>query len=121
MHVIRCGPVGGCGTRDLDSHANMVVIGAQGTIIQKTGKYAEVNGGSSDVGTMSRVPIVNTVLEYNCPISVKTTLLVASNTLFVQSMNQNLIPPFIMREAWLKVEEQAKIHVKEPSKENHSI
>ena len=36
-------------------------------------------------------------------------------------MDHNLIPPFIMQEAWLKVEEQAKIHVKEPAKENHSI
>ena len=99
------GPIGVGGTTELDSHAKMVVIGAKGTIIQNTGKYADVNGFSSDVGTMSRVPIVNTVLEYNCPISVKKTLLVASNTLFVQSMNQNLIPPFIMREAWLKVEE----------------
>ena len=39
----------------------------------------------------------------------------------MQSMYHNLIPPFIMREAGLKVEEQAKIHVKEPAKENHSI
>ena len=96
----------------MDSHAKMVVIGAKGTIIQKTGKYADVNGFSSDVGTMSRVPIVDAVLAYDCPISGKTTLLVARNALFVQSMNHNLIPPFIMQESGLKVEEQAKIHVK---------
>ena len=79
---------------ELDLHANMVAIGAQGTIIQKTGKYADVNGFSSDVGTMSRVPIVNAVLAYDCLISGKTTLLVARNALFVQSMKHNLIPPF---------------------------
>ena len=106
---------------ELDSHANMVVIGAHGTIIKKTGKYADVNGFSSEIGTMSRVPIVDAVLAYDCPISRKTNLLVARNALFVQSMNHNLIIPFIMREAGLKVEEQAKIHVKEPAKENHSI
>ena len=44
-----------------------------------------------------------------------------SYALFVQRMNQNLIPLFIMREAGLKVEEQDKIHVEEPAKENHSI
>ena len=55
---------GGAGTTELDSHANMVVIGAQGTIIQNTGKYADVNGFSPDVGTMSRVPIVDAVLGY---------------------------------------------------------
>ena len=105
----------------MDLHANMVVNGAQVTIIQKTGKYADVNGFSSDVGTMSRVPIFDAVLAYDCPIYGKTTLLVARNALFVDIMDHNLIPPFIMQEAGLKVEEQAKIHVKEPAKENHSI
>ena len=36
-------------------------------------------------------------------------------------MDYNLIPPFIMRESGLKVEEQAEIHVKEQVKMNHSI
>ena len=105
----------------MDLHANMVVIGAQGTIIQKIGKYTDVNGFSSDIGKMSRVPIVDAVLAYNCPISGKTTLLVSRNALFAQIMNHNLIPPFIMRKAGLKMEEKAKIHVEEPAKENHSI
>ena len=77
-------PVGGGGTTELDSHANMVIIGAQGTIIQNTGKYADANGFSFDVGTMSRVPFVNAVLAYDCPISGKKTLLVARNLLFVR-------------------------------------
>ena len=70
---------------------------------------------------MSRVPIVDAVLAYDCPIYGKMTLLVARNAFFVESMDHNLIPPFIMRESGLKVEEQAKIHAKEPAKENHSI
>ena len=115
------GPVGGGGKTELDSHTNMVVIGAQGNIIQKTGKYSDVNGFSSDVGTMSRVPIVDAVLAYDFPIPGKTTLLVARIVLFVQSMNHNLIPSLIMLEAGLKVEEQAKIHVEETAKENHSF
>ena len=88
----------------MDSHANIVVIGAQGTIIQNTGKYADVNGFSTDVGTISRVPIVDAVLGYDCPISGKTTLLVARNALFVESMDHTFIPPFIMREAGLEVD-----------------
>ena len=121
MAAARDRPVGGGGTTKLDLHANMVVIGAQGTIIQKMGKYADINGFSSDVGTMLRVPIVDAVLAYDCPISGKTTLLVARNALFVENMDYNLIPPFIMRESGLKMEEQAEIHVKEQAKENHSI
>ena len=54
--------VGGDGTTELDSHANMVVIGAEGTIVQKMGKYSDINGFSSDVGKVSRVPIVDAVL-----------------------------------------------------------
>ena len=60
----------------------MVFIGVQGTIIQKTVKYADVNGFSYDVGTMSRVPIVDAELAYDFPISGKTTLLIAGNALF---------------------------------------
>ena len=40
---------------------------------------------------MSRVPIVDAVLGYDCPIYGKTTLLVARNALFVESMDHNLI------------------------------
>ena len=75
----------------------MVVIGAQGPIIQNTGKYDDVNSFSPDVGTISRVPIVDAVLGYDCPIYGKTALLVARNELFVESKDYNLIPPFIMR------------------------
>ena len=39
----------------------------------------------------------------------------------VESMDHNLIPPFIMREAGLEVDVQAKIHAKDASKKNHSI
>ena len=79
------GPVGGCGTIELDSHAKMVVIGAQGTIIQMTSKYTDVSGVSSDVGKISRDPIVDAVLAYDCPISGKITLLVARNAFFCRS------------------------------------
>ena len=37
------------GMTELDSHANMLVIGKQGTIIQQTGWYADVNAFSKDV------------------------------------------------------------------------
>ena len=89
------------GTTELDSHANMVVISAQGMIIQKTGRYADVNAFSSDVGTMPRVPIVDAAIAYDCPFSGRTILMVARNALYVDSMDHNLVPPFIMREEGL--------------------
>ena len=104
------------GTKELDSHPKMVVIGAQGTIIQKTGRYADVNAFYSDVGTLSRVPIVDAAVAYDCPFSGRTILMVARNALYVESIEHNLVPPFIMREAGLEVDEQAKIHTPQPSK-----
>ena len=109
------------GTTELDSCANMVVIGAQGTIIQKTGRYADLNAFSSDVGTLSRVPIVDAAVAYDCPFSGQTILMVARNALHVDSMGHNLVPPFIMRKAGLEVDERAKIHTPQPSKEQHSV
>ena len=109
------------GTTELDSYANMVVIGSQGTIIQKTERYADLNAFSSDVGTMSRVPIVDAAFAYDCPFSGRTILMVAKNDLYVESMDHNLVPPFIMCKAGLEVDEQAKIHTPQPSKENHSV
>ena len=104
------------GTTELDSHTNMFVIGAQGKIIQRTGRYADVNAFPSDVGTMSRVPIADAEISYDCPFSGRTILMVARNTLYVESMDHNLVPPFIMREAGLEVEEQVNIHTLQPSK-----
>ena len=47
--------------------------------------------------------------------------MVARNALYVESMDHNIVPPFIMREEGLEVDEQAKIHTPQPSKENHSV
>ena len=109
------------GKKELESHANMVVIGAQGTIIQKTGIYADVNAFSSDVGTLSQLPIVDAAVEYDCPLSGRTILMVARKSLYVESRDHNLVPPFIMREAGLEMDERAKIHTPKPSKEHHSV
>ena len=82
----------------------MVVIGAQGKIIQKTGRYADVNKLSSDVGKMPRVPIFDAAIVYDCPFSGQKILMVAKNALYVDIMDHNLVPPFIMRKAGLEVE-----------------
>ena len=109
------------GTTELDSHANMVVLGNQGTTIQDTGKFSDVNTFAEDVGMMPRVPIVDSVVAYDCPYSVELILLVARNALFVMSMDHNFVPPFIMREAGLQVNEQENIYTPEPTKQHNSI
>ena len=47
--------------------------------------------------------------------------MVARNALFVESMDHNLVLPFIMRESGLEVDELAKIHAEIATKQHHSI
>ena len=48
-------------------------------------------------------------------------LLVLRNILYIDSMEDNLIPPFISREAGIIVNERAKIHSEDPTEEDHTI
>ena len=53
---------------------------------------------------------------------MKTYLLIVRNALHVPSMQHNLIPPFIMREAGLVVNDVPRIHCgEEVTRESHSI
>ena len=106
---------------ELDSHANMVVFGKSCFVIHKTGRFADVNAFTPDIDTIKQIPIVDAALSYDCPYTMKTYLLVARNVLYMPSMTHNLIPPFIMREAGIKVNEVPKIHSDNPSVEDHSL
>jgi hypothetical protein len=108
-------------TTELDSHANMAVVGAQATVIQETGLFADVNAFSDEVSQLKRIPINDVVIAYDCPYRLQTYLLIIKNALHVPSMNHNLIPPFIMEEAGLEVDARAKIHSKDLTVSNHSI
>ena len=109
-------------TTELDSHANMIVLGEQATIINRSGKYAEVRAFSNECSTLEKVPIVDAVIAYECPYTMKVYLLIARNALHIPSMQHNLIPPFIMREAGLVVNDVPRIHCGEDvTRESHSI
>ena len=108
-------------TTELDSHANMVVVGANTTVIQETGLYADVNAFADEVNQMKRVPIKDMAVAYDCPYLKKTYLMVFKNALHVPSMHHNLISPFIMEEAGLEVNATPKIHREEASVEDHSF
>ena len=108
-------------TTELDSHANMVVVGANATVIQETGTYADVNSFAEEVDQMKRVPIKDMVVAYDCPYQRKTFLLIFKNALHVPSMDHNLISPFIMEEAGLMVNAKPKIHSNDASIGDHSF
>ena len=60
---------------ELDSHANMVVIGKNVTILNETGRYAEVAPFTPDYESLHHVPIVDACVEYNDVYSGETFLL----------------------------------------------
>ena len=86
---------------ELDSHANMTVAGGGCTIIAKSGQYATVTPFSADLPVMEKVEIGDVLIAYDNPITLVTYLLVMRNALLIPSMNHNLLPPFLVREASL--------------------
>jgi hypothetical protein len=105
---------------ELDSHANMPVVGRHAYVISDTGRIADVNPFTPDYKSM-QVPIVDAAVQYDCPYDGQSYILVIRNALHVPSMRNNLLPPFILREAGIKVQDTPKIQISEPTAEDHSI
>ena len=108
----------------LDSHDNMVVVGSHVSVFGHSGKSADVRPFSSDCSKLESVPIVDAAVAYDCPYTMKTYILAVKNALqHVPSMEHNLVPPFILREAGLVVNDVPKIHTKrsELSVDTHCV
>ena len=114
--------VNNCVTRtELDSHANMVVLGKYSYIFESTGRTCNVKPFSEDLGVASDVPIVDGALAYDCPYTRQTYIFIVRNALHIPSMTHNLVPPFIMRAGGVKVSDIAKIHCEDPTVDDHCI
>jgi hypothetical protein len=98
----------------------MPVVGRHAYILSDNGRTADVSAFTPDYKPME-VRIVDAAVQYECPYSSETYVLVIRNALHVPSMKSNLIPPFIMRETGIQVNETAKIHRDDPSVEDHSV
>ena len=70
---------------------------------------------------MESVPIVDAVMKWTCPHTDETHLLLMKNALHVPSMSHNLIPPFVMREAGIRVNDVPKIHCEDPDVDDHTL
>ncbi len=62
-------------------------------------------------------------MAYDCPYTMKTYILTARNAVHIHSMSHNIIPPFVMYEAGLRVNDVPRIHTKPDKLKNkmHSI
>ena len=106
---------------ELDSHANMVVLGKHAYIFESTGRTCNVRPFSSELGVAENVPIVDGAIAYECPYTSEVYILIVRNALHITSMEHNLIPPFIMRAGGVTVHDIPKIHCNDPSNDDHCI
>ena len=106
---------------ELDSHANMAVAGKDCTIIRRSGHYANVTPFSSELPTMETVKIGDVGLAYNDPVTLGTYLLVMRNALLIPTMDHNLLPPLLIREASLFLDETPKFQLTSLLRDNHTI
>ena len=105
---------------ELDSHANMPVVGKYALIIGYTGRQVEVNPFSPHYDSTT-ADIVDAALLYECPFTGQIYLFLVRNAIHVPAMSNNLIPPFIMREHGIAVRDTPKIQLKHPTEDDHAI
>ena len=98
----------------------MIVCGKEVYIISRSGQVAEVNAFAKECGVL-QIPIVDAAVVFEDPYNGEIYFLVMRNALYVESMDHHLIPPFIMQEAGLVVNDVAKIHCRQRTQEDHSI
>lgn len=107
---------------ELDSHANMVLLGKHAFIFDGvSGRKCNVQPFDPTLGAKRDIPVVDGALAYDCPYTHQTYILIARNVLSVPTIEHNLIPPFIMREAGIIVNDTPKIHKEDPSIDDHAI
>ena len=94
---------------EVDSHTNMPVVGKHAYIIAETDKKVDVSPFTPDYQPLT-VPLVDATVRYNNPYNRKSYILVLRNALYVPSMDNNLIPPFMLREMGVTVNDVPKIH-----------
>ena len=103
-----------------DSHAIMTVVGKHAYIIADTGKKVDVSPFTPDYKPLT-VPLVDATVRYDNPYNRKSYILVLRNALHVLSMENNLIPPFMLREMGVTVNDVPKIHKEDPTLDDHAI
>ena len=60
-------------------------------------------------------------MAYDCPYTGRTFVLIMRNSLIIKSMDHNLLPPFLIREASLFLDKTPKFQSTNLSQNNHTI
>lgn len=84
-------------------------------IISTTERHISVKDWNPTTGTVNRVPIVCTILCYNIPNSDWYYFLICWNTLYVPELDHRLIPPHIICEAGIYINDVQEQYTKTQS------
>ena len=105
---------------DLDSHSNMPVVVFNAYIIYWTNKTAVVSPCTPDYEA-KEIPIYDAAVKYEDPYTGNNVVLVVRNALYVTSMKNNMIPPFIIQEKGFQVKDTPNIYMAEIDEDDHAI
>ena len=64
---------------------------------------------------------MDAALKYECPYSGEVKILIIRRGLYVPSMTHNLLPPFMLWEVGITINEVPKNHATSPTEEHHAI
>jgi hypothetical protein len=105
---------------DLDSHADMAVLGENCRIISDEAYTIQVYGYDKSLGSTER-EVVSGVFAYDDPDDGLVTLLVVHQGIHVPTMEYSMVPPFQLRCNDVKVDECPKSLTDYPTETNHTI
>ena len=106
---------------ELDSHAMSPVVGYNAYVYRDTGQTIDVAPFVSTLGKLNKIPIVDAMVHYQCPFTHKDYILLIHNALYVAELQHSLVPPFLILESGVILNECPKIQCNAPMHDNHSL
>jgi hypothetical protein len=88
-------------------------------MVHDTGAYVTVEGFTSGIGSVKRVPICTMAIAYDCPFDLITYILFFHQVLFIKDMDTNLLSPFQLRNFGVTVNEVPLQHL--PSEQRDTL
>eukprot|EP00957_Ditylum_brightwellii_P171068 13023197-Ditylum_brightwellii.AAC.1 len=98
----------------------MACMGRDALVVSDTGRVMELNPFTPDYDVMN-MKLVDAALKYECPHEDKSYIQLVRNALHVPSIDHNMIPPFVLREAGIMMNETSKIYKENPTVDDHAI
>ena len=105
---------------DLDSHADMAVLGSNCHVFEETGRTVEVFSYDPNLGSTTR-NVVSGCFALDDPDTGSVILLIVHQGLHIPHLEYSLIPPFQLRENDVIVNDRPKFQTKNPTENDHAV